>query len=272
VARGAYGGTFGVIHIEYLDLAFFVSALALFIMLGQSGWQAWRARDELRVEFEAAREVQEQLVAPAVDVPGFKIESVYAPAKQVGGDFFRVLPAADGSLLVVVGDVSGKGLKAAMTVSAIMGALPGCPSRMPVQVLAHLNQALYGQVGGFVTCCAAFIATDGTMIFANAGNPAPYRNGEVMAVEPGLPLGMLADTSYRETHYQIAPGDRLTFVSDGVVEATNPQGELYGFERTLAVSNQPANAIAEAARQFGQEDDITVLSVTRTVGLNPALA
>jgi len=269
---GAYGGTFGVIHIEFLDLAFFVSALALFIMLGQSGWQAWRARDELRVEFEAAREVQEQLVAPAVDVPGFKIESVYAPAKQVGGDFFRILPAADGSLLVVVGDVSGKGLKAAMTVSAIMGALPGCPSRMPVQVLAHLNQALYGQVGGFVTCCVAFIATDGTMKFANAGNPAPYRNGEVLAVEPGLPLGMLADTSYRETHYRIAPGDRLTFVSDGVVEATNPQGELYGFERTLAASNQPANAIAEAARQFGQEDDITVLSVTRTVGPNPVPA
>jgi serine phosphatase RsbU (regulator of sigma subunit) len=93
-----------------------------------------------------------------------------------------------------------------------------------------------------------------------------------MVVEPGLPLGVLADTNYRETRYQIAPGDRLTFVSDGVVEATNPQGELYGFERTLAVSNQPANAIAEAARKFGQEDDITVLSVTRTVGLNPALA
>jgi serine phosphatase RsbU (regulator of sigma subunit) len=92
-----------------------------------------------------------------------------------------------------------------------------------------------------------------------------------MLVEPGLPLGMLAYASYRETHYQIAPGDRLTFVSDGVVEATNPQGELYGFERTLAVSNQPANTIAEAARQFGQEDDITVLSLTRTVGLNPAL-
>ena len=269
---GTIGGTFGLIHIEYLDLAFFVSALALFLMLGQSGWQAWRARDELRIEFEAAREVQEQLVAPAVDVPGFKIESVYAPAKQVGGDFFRLLPGADGSLLVVVGDVSGKGLKAAMTVSAIMGALPGCPSRVPAQVLAHLNQALSGQVGGLVTCCAAFIATDGAMTFANAGNPAPYRNGEVMAVEPGLPLGVLADINYQETRYQIAPGDRLTFVSDGVIEATSPQGRLFGFERTQAVSNQPANAIAEAAVQFGQEDDITVLSVTRTVGLNPALA
>jgi phosphoserine phosphatase RsbU/P len=66
--------------------------------------------------------------------------------------------------------------------------------------------------------------------------------------------------------------ERLTFVSDGVVEARNASGELFGFERTLAISNQPANAIAEAARQFGQEDDITVLSVTRTAALEPALA
>ena len=115
-------------------------------------------------------------------------------------------------------------------------------------------------------------AADGTMTVANAGNPAPYLNGEEMAVEPGLPLGMLGEASYAETRYQIAPDDRLTFVSDGVVEATNPQGELYGFKHTEAISNQPAKAIAEAATQFGQEDDITVLSVTRTVSLNPALA
>ena len=238
------------------------------------GWwaKAWRARDELRVEFEAAREVQEHLVAPAVDVPGFKIESVYVPAKHVGGDFFHILPEKDGGVLVVVGDVSGKGLKAAMTVSAIMGALHDYPSIRPTEVLAHLNRVLHGRVGGFVTCCAALIATDGTMTIANAGNPAPYRNGEEIVVESGLPLGMLAEISYAETRYQIAPGDRLTFVSDGVVEATSPSGELYGFERTRAVSNQSATPIAESATQFGQEDDITVLSVTRTAGLDPALA
>ena len=83
---------------------------------------------------------------------------------------------------------------------------------------------------------------------------------------------MAAEPTYGETQFQIAPGDQLTFVSDGVVEATNPQGELYGFERTQAISNQPANNIAEAAARFGQEDDITVLSVTREVGLNPVLA
>jgi len=93
-----------------------------------------------------------------------------------------------------------------------------------------------------------------------------------MAVEPGLPLGLLAEATYAETRYRLAPEDKLTFVSDGVIEATNPQGELYGFVRTQAISNQPANAIAEAATQFGQEDDITVLSVTRTVDLNPLMA
>ncbi|MGB8534821.1 MAG: SpoIIE family protein phosphatase [Acidobacteriaceae bacterium] len=222
-------------------------------------------------DLEAAREVQRQFVVPAADVPGFRVESAYAPAKQVGGDFFRVMPE-DGGVLVVVGDVSGKGLKAAMTVSAIMGSLHDYASSRPAEVLAHLNRVLHGRMDGFVTCCAAHITANGTMTLANAGNPAPYLNGEEMAVEPGLPLGILGEASYAETRYEIAPNDRLTFVSDGVVEATNPQGELYGFERTEAISNQPAKAIAEAATQFGQEDDITVLSVTRTVSLNPALA
>jgi hypothetical protein len=222
-------------------------------------------------DLEAAREVQRQLVVPAADVPGFRVESAYAPAKQVGGDFFRVMPE-DGGVLVVVGDVSGKGLKAAMTVSAIMGSLHDYASSRPAEVLAHLNRVLHGRMDGFVTCCAAHIAANGTMTLANAGNPAPYLNGEEMVVEPGLPLGILGEASYAETRYQIALNDRLTFVSDGVVEATNPQGELYGFERTEAISNQPAKAIAEAATRFGQEDDITVLSVTRTVSLNPALA
>jgi serine phosphatase RsbU (regulator of sigma subunit) len=75
--------------------------------------------------------------------------------------------------MIVVGDVRGKGLKAAMTVSAIMGALRDYPSRQPSEVLGHLNRALYGQIGGFVTCCAALVAVDGTMTLANAGNPPP---------------------------------------------------------------------------------------------------
>jgi phosphoserine phosphatase RsbU/P len=252
----------GLFPLDLFQLTLTLLDMAIAAMLFRRAWKAWKESSSLRVEFEAAREVQQQLVVPAVDVPGFRIESAYAPAKQVGGDFFRILPREDGGVLVVVGDVSGKGLKAAMTVSAIMGALHDYSSSRPANVLEHLNRVLHGRVGGFVTCCATLIAADGTMALANAGNPAPYRNGEEMAVQPGLPLGLLEAATYDETRYKIAPGDRITFVSDGVIEATSSTGELYGFDRTQAISNQPAHTIVEAVKQFGQEDDITVLALT----------
>jgi hypothetical protein len=255
--------TLGPFPLDLFQLTLTLVDLAIAAMLFRRAWKAWKESSSLRAEFEAAREVQQQLVTAPPATPGFRIESAYRPATQVGGDFFRIQPEEDGGVLVVVGDVSGKGLKAAMTVSAIMGALQDYSSSRPTEVLAHLNRVLHGRVSGFVTCCATLIASDGTMTLANAGNPAPYRNGEEMAVESGVPLGILAESNYEETCYQIATGDRLTFVWDGVVEATNPQGELYGFERTQAISIQPANAIAEAVMQFGQEDNITVLTLMR---------
>ncbi len=136
--------------------------------------------------------------------------------------------------------------------------------------LAYLNHVLYGQIGGFVTCCAALIASDGAITIANAGNPAPYCNGEEMPVESGLPLGMIADAAYAETRSHIAAGDRITFVSDGVVEATNAHGELYGFDRTQAISTESPEKVAQAAQAFGQQDDITVLSLTRAAVFEPA--
>lgn len=255
--------TVGPFPLNLWNLSVIVVDMAIAAMLLRRAWKAWKESSSLRVEFEAAREVQEQLVAPARDVPGFRIESAYAPARQVGGDFFRILPGDDGSVLIVAGDVSGKGLKAALTVSAIIGALRGCDSRRPADVLEYLNRVLLGQLSGFVTCCAALVASDGAMSLANAGNPAPYCNGEEIAVEPGLPLGLLAQATYAETHFQLFSNDRLTFVSDGVVEATSPSGELFGFERTKAIAGEPAEKIARTAQQFGQEDDITVLTVMR---------
>ena len=194
------------------------------------------------------------------------------PASEVGGDFFQVLPADDGSLLIVVGDVSGKGLKAAMTVSAIVGALRNEKERQPGKVLRNLNRVLLGEVSGFATCAAVLISADGGMTLANAGHPSPYCNGKEVATPNGLPLGIVADCSYEETHYMLAPGDRLTFLSDGVVEAANEDRELYGFERAAALTTRPAAEIADAAQRWGQEDDITVVSVTRTANLNEATA
>ena len=192
------------------------------------------------------------------------MESVYIPAQEVGGDFFQVLPGVDGSLLVIVGDVSGKGLKAAMTVSTIIGALRDFPKRQPSEVLAHLNRVLYGQITGFATCCAVLIEQNGATTLSNAGHLPPYCNGQAWPVDGGLPLGLTADAAYAEFNFALGPHDHLTFISDGVLEATNKNKELFGFERTQAISSQSAKAIARAAMDFGQEDDITVLTLARS--------
>jgi stage II sporulation SpoE-like protein len=249
----------------------FIFALLLFLIRRFS--HARQEETRLSSEFESARTIQSLLIPAKPPVtPGFAIESVYLPASEVGGDFFQIMPAIDGSLLVVAGDVSGKGLKAAMTVGVIIGALRGCSARKPAEVLAHLNRVLHGQITGFVTCTGALISADGSMSFANAGNLAPYCNGEEVAVESGLPLGIAANSDYSETSYQLNPGDQLTFLSDGVVEATNERRELFGFDRTRAISNRSASTIAEIAKQFGQQDDITVLTIALAPALEAALA
>jgi len=248
----------------------FIFALLLFLIRRFS--LARQEETRLSSEFESARNIQSLLFPAKPPVtPGFDIDSVYLPASEVGGDFFQIMPANDGSLLVVVGDVSGKGLKAAMTVGAIIGALRGCSVRKPTQVLAYLNRVLHGQITGFVTCTTALIAANGDMTLANAGNLPAYCNGQELDVESGLPLGIMPDVSYSETAFQLNPEDRLTFVSDGVVEATNEYRELFGFHRTQAISTQSASAIAQAAQQFGQNDDITVLTLTLKPSLKASL-
>ncbi|HEY1807151.1 MAG TPA: SpoIIE family protein phosphatase [Acidobacteriaceae bacterium] len=247
---------------EAFDIAFFLAGLFLSVSLAIEAWKEWRARDGLQAEFEAAREMQQQLVRPAAEAPGFRIESVYEPATQVGGDFFRVVPESDGSVLVVVGDVSGKGLKAALTVSAMIGALRTMPQLPPARILTALNRGLIGQMqAGFVTCCVARIDIGGAVTLANAGHLAPYCNGEELEVPPGLPLGLNPDAFYEETAVWLAPDETLTFVSDGVVEARDGKGNLFGFDRTRRLSSRSAQEIGEAAQRFGQQDDITVLTV-----------
>jgi serine phosphatase RsbU (regulator of sigma subunit) len=98
---------------------------------------------------------------------------------------------------------------------------------------------------------------------ANAGHVPPYRNGEEIPLESGLPLGIVSNLEYPETTVDLAPGDRTVIVTDGVVEAQSPSGELFGFARTQAISVHPVAQIAAAAQAFGQQDDITVLSLTR---------
>jgi serine phosphatase RsbU (regulator of sigma subunit) len=99
------------------------------------------------------------------------------------------------------------------------------------------------------------------MTIANAGHLSPYRDGREMVLAADLPLGVIANIHYEQASFRLDRGDRLIFLSDGVVEATNAQGELFGFERTQQVSNEPARYIAQTAKRFGQTDDITVVSL-----------
>jgi len=117
------------------------------------------------------------------------------------------------------------------------------------------------QQGGFATCVCALLAPDGTLTLANAGHLAPYRNGEEVPLGTNLPLGIAPENDYSESTLHLAPGDRLTFLSDGVVEAQSATGELFGFDRTRAIATQSAETIAQAAQAFGQQDDVTVLTL-----------
>jgi serine phosphatase RsbU (regulator of sigma subunit) len=131
-------------------------------------------------------------------------------------------------------------------------------------MMAAMNQRLIGRShGGFTTCLVLRADPDGTLTIANAGHIPPYLAGRELVCEAGLPLGIVWSPSYEETTFQIAVGEQLTLVTDGVVEAREASGELLGFERTAALSVASADAVAEAAQGFGQDDDITVLTLTR---------
>jgi len=232
------------------------------------------ANARIESELEAARQVQQMLLPdPSARVPGFDYESVYLPASQVGGDFFQLLPTKaaglpDGGLLVVVGDVSGKGLPAAMLVSVLVGAIrtEAAHETDPGILLAALNQTLLGQVcgGGFTTCLCARIAANGEMTIANAGHLSPYLNGKEVDLPGALPLGLVPGVAYDTASIQLKLGNRLTFYSDGVPEAQNQAATMLGFDRARELSTRPAEEIASIAREFGQTDDITVLAVTWT--------
>jgi sigma-B regulation protein RsbU (phosphoserine phosphatase) len=240
-----------------------VPAMAMQIHKINQGFRDEHVR--LRGEIEAARHVQEVLLpSQSVQAPGFEIDASYHPATEVGGDFFQLFSAPDNSLLVVVGDVSGKGMRAALLVSVIVGALRNRKSDAPASLLGELNSVLLGQSdGGFTTCCCALFASNGTLAIGNAGHLPPYRNGKEIETPPALPLGIDAHAHWPELHIELEPGDRVLWVSDGVVEARNRKHDLLGFQRAQELATRSASEIARAAQQFGQEDDITVVSITR---------
>jgi hypothetical protein len=251
-----------------------LSSLSLAIIMLLRSTTVSRRQAQLEGELAAAQQVQQVLLPEQSEpVPGFAVETVYQPAQQVGGDFFQILPAGEGGLLVVVGDVAGKGLPAAMLVSVLVGAIRATADRTnnPEELLASLNERLVGRGGaGFSTALAAHIRSNGTVTIANAGHLSPYLDGREVELPGALPLGVVSNAAYDTIEFQLRPGSRLTFYSDGVIEAQNQKGELFGFDRGRELSTQPAAAIAEAAKSFGQEDDITVVTITRAAAIATA--
>jgi sigma-B regulation protein RsbU (phosphoserine phosphatase) len=258
----------GPVPLQVSDLGDFLFVLAIAVVMFFRFTRVSREQTRVAAELEAAREMQQRLVpAKLPQVAGLTIEAAYFPALEVGGDFYQVMEQGDGSTLIVLGDVSGKGLKAAMTGALAIGALRTLAAQnlAPGALLARLNRQVFDtQDGGFITCICVRVGASGATTIANAGHLSPYRKGAEITLEPGLPLGLTPAVEYPEIAFVLATGDTITLLSDGVVEAMNAEGQLFGFERTRGLSGQSAAAIAAAAQLFGQEDDITVLTLTRT--------
>ena len=221
----------------------------------------------LDTEMAAARAVQQVIVPESTECfPGFCVESTYVPAQQVGGDFFQILPDGDGGMLVVVGDVAGKGLSAAMLVSMLVGSIRTAAedSHDPARILRVLHDRLVGRgSGGYSTAIAARLGRDGTVTVANAGHLPPYLDGKEIELAGTLPLGFDGGGEYQATSFAIKPGSRIVFCTDGVVEAQGREGELFGFDRTRQISTRTTAEISNAAVEFGQSDDITVVAIER---------
>ena len=253
----------GEIPIHFASIADFAGLLAIVIIIFFRFLRIHNEQERTSSELAAARSVQELMIPKQKqETPGYEVDSVYTPAHEVGGDFYYVQPMGEKGLLVVIGDVAGKGLKAAMNVSMLMGALRQAPERGPAKILESLNSVLSGSES-LTTCQVALFDGDGGVTLSNAGHLPPYLNSQEIALPGGLPLGAIPQISYDEISLYLHPGDRLLLLSDGVVEARQASGELFGFERVHNLSNQSAFYIADAAKEFGQEDDITVVTVRR---------
>jgi hypothetical protein len=268
----------GPILLDFPELTGLLYILSLAIIMILRSTRITLQQAQLEAEMAAAREVQQVILPDQMEkMPGYQIESIYQPAQEVGGDFFQIIAhKTDASMLIVAGDVVGKGLKAGMLVALLVGAIRSSAetTEEPLALLEALNRRLMGRGDAQATCLVLRIRSDGSVTLANAGHIAPYLNGEPVNVEGSLPLGMIEDAKFSELKFSLTGHDRLMLMSDGIVEARDTEGKLFGFGRVheLLSTSCSAAEVALAAKQFGQEDDISVISVTRTDELTAAIA
>jgi hypothetical protein len=264
VAFSAFGS-----DVKLQNIADALTLIALMYAIYRYSMEMTSRRNTLEQEFQNAREIQQVLIPESLpDVNGYSLTSAYLPAQEVGGDFFQIIPVDADTTLILLGDVSGKGLRAAMAVSLIIGTARAFAeiTASPAALMSRLNRRLYNRLqGGFATCIALRIDSSGNCLVASAGHPSPFVNGAELALPGACPLGMIHSVTFEETRFRLEVGDHLALYTDGLLEARNRCGELYGFDRlhTLFATKPTASDAAQQAIDFGQDDDTTVLTITR---------
>src|SRR5215213_4555310 len=214
-------------------------------LLGVRLEQEMLERERVEQEMRVARRIQQGSLPKEVPtLEGWQISPFYRPARQVGGDFYEFYQLDDGRVGFVVGDGTGKGVPAAILMtgtSAYLGGVAAASDSSPGEALALANEALFARIpqNMFVTCFYAILDPKGaTLTYANAGHDLPYlhRNGDAEELRArGMPLGMMPRMSYEEGEVSLAEGECVLFHSDGLVEAHNPKGEMFGFPRLRAL-------------------------------------
>jgi serine phosphatase RsbU (regulator of sigma subunit) len=252
--------------------------------------QAVAKRERVEQELEVARSIQQASLPKEVPaLEGWEISPFYQPAREVGGDFYDFHPLSEGRLGAVVGDATGKGVPAALVMSTACGMLQlaaqALDSSSPGEVLERVNETLLSRIPAnmFVTCFYAVLEPEsGRLTYANAGHDLPYlwHSGECEELRArGMPLGLMPKMSYEEKEIVLEAGDAALFYSDGLVEAHDPEGEMFGFPRlrALVAEHGEERSLVDllldelyswVGEGWEQEDDITLLtlqcSATRT--------
>jgi len=241
-------------------------------------------RERLQQELNLAREIQRTLLPRALPaLPGWQLSAHYQPAREVGGDFYDFIPLPDSRLGLVIGDVAGKGVPAALVMATARSLLRAAALRLasPGAVLEQVNDLLHPDIAPkmFVTCLYAVLdPASGHLQFANAGHDLPYQrraNGVTELRARGMPLGALPGMRYEEREIQLAPADCVLFYTDGLVEAHNARREMFGFPRLKALLEGHRSSggtlipmLLDELRRFTggrgeQEDDVALVVLER---------
>jgi predicted ester cyclase len=243
-------------------------------------------RERIEQELQVARRIQHASLPKQVpDLEGWEISPFYQSAREVGGDFYDFHLLSEGRLGVIVGDATGKGVPAALVMSTTCGMLQlaaqALDSSSPGEVLERVNEALLARIppNMFVTCFYAILEPQsGSLTYANAGHDLPYlhRNGDAEELRVrGMPLGVMPGMSYEENETVLVPGESVLFYSDGLVEAHDPKGEMFGFPRLreLVAEHAEEGSLGDflleelysfTGEGWEQEDDITLLTLRRS--------